>query len=67
MKIGYREKRKREIMATQQHPSQNSATFGRCGEIHPEQLSPKQKKAYDYILRERGMCQSHYRGGRNGQ
>jgi 4-carboxymuconolactone decarboxylase len=48
-------------MATQQQASQLPPTFGRYAEIPPEQFSPKQKEAYDYIVRERGMCPGPYR------
>jgi 4-carboxymuconolactone decarboxylase len=51
----------REIMLEQQQASQNPPTFGRYGEIPPEQFSPEQKEAYDYILSERGMCPGPYR------
>jgi 4-carboxymuconolactone decarboxylase len=48
-------------MAAQQQATPNPPTFGRYAEIPPEQFSPKQKEAYDYILRERGMCPGPYR------
>lgn len=48
-------------MAAQQQASQLPPTFGRYAEIPAEQFSPKQKEAYDYILRERGMCPGPYR------
>jgi 4-carboxymuconolactone decarboxylase len=51
----------RKIMPQQQQASQRPPTFGRYGEIPPEQLSPKQKEAYDYILQERGICPGPYR------
>src|SRR5271156_5551306 len=51
----------RKIMPQQQQASQRPPTFGRYGEIPPEQLSPKQKEAYDYILQERGVCPGPYR------
>jgi 4-carboxymuconolactone decarboxylase len=49
------------MMAAQQQASQLPPTFGRYAEIPPEQFSPKQKEAHDYILRERGMCPGPYR------
>jgi 4-carboxymuconolactone decarboxylase len=48
-------------MSEQQTSTQNPPTFGRYAEIPTEQLSSKQKEAYDYILRERGMCPGPYR------
>ena len=39
----------------------STTTFGRYAEIPPEQFSAKQKEAFDYILRERGMCPGPYR------
>jgi 4-carboxymuconolactone decarboxylase len=48
-------------MREQQQATQNPPTFGRYGEIPPEQFSPKQKEAYDYIVQERGMCPGPYR------
>jgi 4-carboxymuconolactone decarboxylase len=39
----------------------NPATFGRYAEIPTEQLTSEQKDAYDYIMRERGMCPGPYR------
>jgi 4-carboxymuconolactone decarboxylase len=41
--------------------SGNPRTFGRYAEIPTEQLNAEQKQAYEYILRERGMCPGPYR------
>ena len=48
-------------MSGQQRAPQRPTTFGRYAEIPPAQFSPEQKEAYDYILRERGMCPGPYR------
>jgi len=32
------------------------ATFGRYSEISLDQMSPEQRKGYDYVMRERDMC-----------
>ena len=45
----------------QKQATSNPPTFGRYAEIPTEQLTPEQKQAYDYILRERGMCPGPYR------
>jgi 4-carboxymuconolactone decarboxylase len=48
-------------MPEQLQATQNPPTFGRYAEIPPEQFSPQQKEAYDYIVEERGMCPGPYR------
>jgi 4-carboxymuconolactone decarboxylase len=48
-------------MPRQQQATENPPTFGRYAEIPPEQFSPKQKEAYEYIVRERGVCPGPYR------
>jgi len=48
-------------MAAQQQASLLPPTFGRYAEIPPEQFSPEQKEAYDYVVGERGMCPGPYR------
>ena len=53
--------KERSIMPEQQIATQHPPTFGRYGEIPPEDFSPAQKEAYDYIVRERGMCPGPYR------
>jgi len=53
--------KEKSIMPEQQRAPQRPPTFGRYAEIPPAQFSPEQKEAYDYILRERGMCPGPYR------
>ena len=55
------EKRKERSMTTSTEISSHPRTFGRYAEIPTQQLTPEQKEAYQYILRERGMCPGPYR------
>ena len=48
-------------MPEHQLATKHPPTFGRYGEIPPEQFSPAQKDAYEYIVHERGMCPGPYR------
>jgi 4-carboxymuconolactone decarboxylase len=50
----------RWLMPEQQN-TPHPRTFGRYAEIPTGQLTREQKQAYDYIMRERGMCPGPYR------
>jgi 4-carboxymuconolactone decarboxylase len=39
----------------------DGATFGRYTEIPLDQMSPEQRKGYDYVMREREMCPGPYK------
>jgi 4-carboxymuconolactone decarboxylase len=39
----------------------NRGTFGRYTEIPLDQMSPEQRKGYDYVMRERDMCSGPYK------
>jgi hypothetical protein len=54
-------------MREQQQATQNPPTFGRYGEIPPEQFSPKQKEAYDYIVQDQNPVSLRYELGGSGK